>query len=201
VQRGRTDDRRDISWFIEQLGRSAEADGLTRIAGRLFAALLMSEEPRSLDDLATDLGVSKASVSTDARRLLDRGVVERRMIQGDRRDYYQLAPDFFTAVIRHRLERWGRIHRLVAEMEHAAHGMAPVVRDRLAYLEDADRELLHRLHDAVDEWEASQRRRRAATSKEPSRPTSKEPSRPTSRGVPRGGTGRASRLTRKGTRD
>jgi len=193
----RTDDRRDTSWFIEQLGRSAEADGLTRIAGRLFAALLMSEEPRSLDDLADDLGVSKASVSTDARRLLERGVVERRSVAGDRRDYYQLASDFFTAVIRHRLERWGRIHRLIAEMEHAARGMAPVVRDRLAYLEDADRELLRRLHDAVDAWETSQRRRRTAPVRESTRP----PSRPSSNGAPRGGTSRAARLTRKGPRD
>lgn len=189
----RTDDRRDTAWFIEQLGRSAEADGLTRIAGRLFAALLMSEEPRSLDDLAADLGVSKASVSTDARRLLERGVVERRTMTGDRRDYYQLAPDFFTAVIRHRLERWGRIHRLVAEMEQAARGMAPVVRDRLAYLEDADRQLLRRLHDAVDDWETSQRRRRTS----PSRESSRAPS----NGAPRGGTARVARLTRKGTRD
>jgi DNA-binding transcriptional regulator GbsR (MarR family) len=185
----RTDDRRDTSWFIEQLGRSAEADGLTRIAGRLFAALLMSEEPRCLDDLAADLGVSKASVSTDARRLLERGVVERRSVAGDRRDYYQLAPDFFTAVIRHRLERWGRSHRLVAEMEHAARGMAPVVRDRLAYLEDADRELLRRLHDAVDDWEMSQRRRRTAPAKQ------------SGSGTTRGSTGRAARLTRKGARD
>jgi DNA-binding transcriptional regulator GbsR (MarR family) len=63
--------------FIDRLGDAAEADGLSPIAGRLFALLMLAPEPQSLDDLAAALGVSKASVSTDARRLLERGIVER----------------------------------------------------------------------------------------------------------------------------
>src|SRR5689334_15224571 len=102
--------------FVERMGLNTEADGLSRIAGRLFGALLLAEEPRSLDDLAESLGVSKASASVEARRLLERGVVERVGRPGDRRDYYQLAPDFFERVIRRRVARWSSLHALVSEM-------------------------------------------------------------------------------------
>jgi DNA-binding transcriptional regulator GbsR (MarR family) len=38
--------------FIETMGLTLESDGLPRIAGRIFGLLLVSEEARSLDDLA-----------------------------------------------------------------------------------------------------------------------------------------------------
>src|SRR5215470_18994648 len=91
--------------FIDRLGDAAEADGLSPIAGRLFALLMLAPEPQSLDELADTLGVSKASVSTDARRLLDRGIVERITRTGDRRDYYELAPDFYARIIHNRIDR------------------------------------------------------------------------------------------------
>jgi DNA-binding transcriptional regulator GbsR (MarR family) len=39
--------------FIERMGLALESDGLPRIAGRIFGLLLVSEDARSLDDLAT----------------------------------------------------------------------------------------------------------------------------------------------------
>ena len=104
----------DRETFIERMGLAAESDGLSRIAGRLFGALLLESEPRSLDDLAEQLAVSKASISTEARRLLERGVAERIGKPGDRRDYYSLTPDFFGQIIRFRLSRWAALHRLAA---------------------------------------------------------------------------------------
>ena len=59
--------------FIERMGLALESDGLPRIAGRIFGLLLVSEDARSLDDLAAELRVSKGSVSTNARLLEQRG--------------------------------------------------------------------------------------------------------------------------------
>ena len=103
--------------FIDRMGHAAESDGFSPIAGRLFGVLLLSAEPLSLDELAETLGVSKASVSTDARRLLERGIVERVSRPGDRRDYYELAPDFFAQIIRSRISRWRRLHDLARAMK------------------------------------------------------------------------------------
>jgi predicted transcriptional regulator len=139
-------------WFVEQMGLTAEADGLSRIAGRLFGALLLSDAPRSLDELTEQLGASKASVSTEARRLLERGVVERAAKPSDRRDYYQLAPDFFDRLIRRRVERWEALHRLVVRMQAEQPDQAPAVRERFAYIDGVHAFVLSRVDDALREW-------------------------------------------------
>jgi DNA-binding transcriptional regulator GbsR (MarR family) len=77
--------------FIERLGIAGEQDGLPRIAGRIIGFLFVYEGAYSLDDLAEALQISKASVSTNARMLEDKGIVVRTSSPGDRRDYYEIA--------------------------------------------------------------------------------------------------------------
>ena len=52
--------------FTDRMGLLFEAEGRPRIAGRIFGYLLLSDDPRSLDQLADSLRVSKASASTNA---------------------------------------------------------------------------------------------------------------------------------------
>src|SRR5499427_4728949 len=148
--------------FIDRLGDAAEADGLSPIAGRLFALLLLAPEPQSLDELADGLGVSKASVSTDARRLLDRGIVERTRRTGDRRDFYELAPDFFARVIRARVARWRRIQQLVDDVRADAQALPGAARERFNAVEAIQSAVIDRVDDALAEWEKSAQKQRAA---------------------------------------
>jgi DNA-binding transcriptional regulator GbsR (MarR family) len=140
-------------WFIEQAGVGAEADGFSRIAGRLFAALLLSAEPRSLDSLVAELGVSKASISIEARRLVERAVARRVGVPGDRRDYYQLVPHFFSGLVRARVERWGAMRELAAQLLSSDPTLAPVVRDRLAEMEAVHDLIVIRVEEALHELE------------------------------------------------
>ncbi len=144
--------------FIDRMGQAAETDGMSPIASRLFALLLLSAEPRSLDELADELQVSKASISTDARRLLERGAVERVSRPADRRDYYQLAPNFFAAVIRARIARWRRIQEIADVMRETTH-LAPAVRERLAEIDDVHAAVIDPFGEALTAWEQSARRR------------------------------------------
>ena len=148
--------------FVDRLGVQAEADGLPPIAGRLFGTLLLSGEPRSLDELAAELGVSKASVSTDCRRLLERGIVERVSRHGDRRDFYQLAPDFFVQLIRQGCRRWTALNALAGEARDEAPGCAPAVRERLAHMDAFHGFVCTRIEDALHDWGEHVRRERAA---------------------------------------
>jgi DNA-binding transcriptional regulator GbsR (MarR family) len=159
--------------FIDRMGLAAEADGLSRIAGRLFGALLLESEPRSLDDLAEQLEVSKASVSTEARRLLDRGVAERIGKPGDRRDYYTLTPDFFAQIVRFRLGRWSALHRLAREMQSTTTDLPRAVRDRFAYIDDVHAFVLARVEEALREW--NERIERATSSRERRRGARQKP--------------------------
>lgn len=143
-------------WFVERMGLAAETDGLPRIAGRLFGTLLLSAEPLSLDALTRILGVSKASVSTDARRLMTSGVVERVSRPGDRRDYYQMTPDFFVRLVRHRISRWTALRELAADMRRRSVTLDPEVEKRFDQLESLHELVRARVDEALAEWAAGQ---------------------------------------------
>jgi DNA-binding transcriptional regulator GbsR (MarR family) len=148
--------------FIDRLGDTAEADGLSPIAGRLFALLMLAPEPQSLDDLAAALGVSKASVSTDARRLLERGIVERTRRTGDRRDFYELVPDFFARVIRARVARWRRIQQLVDTVRDDSDALSAPARERFYAVDAIQSAVIDRVDEALADWEREATKRRAA---------------------------------------
>ena len=127
--------------FVERMGLMTEADGLPRIAGRIFGHLLLTPGNCSLEELASELGVSRASVSNDARRLVQMGLLERRSRPGDRRDYYSISPDAFRRSIEARIENLRRFHGLIDEARGLS-GETPEVRHRLERWDDAHRMLL-----------------------------------------------------------
>ena len=144
---------RDHDWFVGEMGLTFEADGFTRIGGRLFGHLLLAERPCSLDEIAASLRVSKASVSTDARRLLAKGVLERSRRPGDRRDYWQVAPDFFASLMQHRVARWRRLNQLVGELKRRAPASTAAVRARLRYMQDVYAYVSERVDGALASWQ------------------------------------------------
>jgi DNA-binding transcriptional regulator GbsR (MarR family) len=101
--------------FIEKLAIYGEEDGLPRIAGRLIGFLMMQDGAYTLDDLAEALQISKASVSTNARLLEDKGILVRTSSPGDRRDYYEIAPGHFEKFIQNAQRKVQRFHDLVEE--------------------------------------------------------------------------------------
>ena len=76
--------------FVEQMGLISESHGMPRISGRLLGFLLLDGGAHTLDALADQLQVSKASVSTNARFLEGVGILRRQTVPGDRRDFYQI---------------------------------------------------------------------------------------------------------------
>jgi DNA-binding transcriptional regulator GbsR (MarR family) len=130
--------------FVEKMGLLSEADGIPRIAGRIFGFLMLTPGECSLDDLAEELQVSRASVSNDARRLAQLGLIERRSRPGDRRDYYRSAPDAFRHSIERRIEGLRRFHAVIDEAR--VRGVPdPEVEHRLAEWDDAHRLMLESL--------------------------------------------------------
>jgi DNA-binding transcriptional regulator GbsR (MarR family) len=141
--------------FIERMGLALESDGLPRIAGRIFGLLLISEDARSLDDLAGELRVSKASVSTDARLLEQRGVLERISHLGDRRDYYRVPPDLFSHTMAQRLARWQRFHEAIGAARTSLPIRSREVLERLEEYEQAYAFMSGVIREALADWQAS----------------------------------------------
>jgi DNA-binding transcriptional regulator GbsR (MarR family) len=80
--------------MIEAGGRTAQSFGLNRLLGQIYTLLYLSDEALSLDSLAQQLGVSKASVSIACRQLESWGAIHRSWVKGDRKDYYVAETNF-----------------------------------------------------------------------------------------------------------
>lgn len=120
--------------FVERLAVAMEADGLPRIAGRIFGLLLLSEEALSLDTIAESIGASKASASVNTRLLEHRGLIEQISLQGDRRDYYRSVSNLFVRTMEQRLAKWQRFHEIVNDgIENL--DVSPVIRARMKNFE------------------------------------------------------------------
>lgn len=109
---GRTLDPADEE-FVERVGRFFEGDGAARTSGRMLGLLLLATREMSIDEIADRLRVSRASVSTNARRMETLGVVQRVSHMGDRRDFYRIAADLERTLVRLRMERLSRVEELL----------------------------------------------------------------------------------------
>ncbi|HEX6799463.1 MAG TPA: hypothetical protein VF116_17275 [Ktedonobacterales bacterium] len=124
-----------LQQFIESMGVFFERYGISRIGGRMLGLLMVSERDLSLDDIAGTLGVSRASVSTNARMLILYGMAQLVTRPGDRRDYYRLPPD-----------TWARATE--AEMD-AILTMRRIAESGLAAARASDRAATEHLEDMI----------------------------------------------------
>lgn len=115
-------EREPADQFIEQMGLLAQAENMPRIAGRILGLFLVEGRTFGLKELSERLQVSRASISTNARLLSQIGFLERAAVPGDRQDYYQLAPDPYSRLLKVLVERMNTAHGVIAR---AADKMPP----------------------------------------------------------------------------
>jgi len=127
----RTQDSLDT--FIDRMGVVAEADGLSRIAGRIMGLMVVEGGPLSFSEIAKRLDVSRASVSTNTRFLERIGVIERVAIKGQKQDHFRLAKAPYARLLEGSVARIKRAESVVAD---ARAGLSPDDTDRLRRLDE-----------------------------------------------------------------
>jgi DNA-binding transcriptional regulator GbsR (MarR family) len=76
---------------VEEFGLFYEQFGLPRTAGRILAWLMICDPPhQTMHELVDALQVSKSSISTASRMLMQGGIIERISLPGQRRDFYRV---------------------------------------------------------------------------------------------------------------
>ncbi len=122
---------------IEDFGLAFEAHGMPRMAGRILGRLLMCDPPhQSMDQLVETLSASKGSVSSMTRLLIDRGVIERLSLPGERHDYFRI--------------RTGSVAEMFREHAHRSVVPALLLEQAMVVADDRSVEGLARLRDARD---------------------------------------------------
>ncbi|OVE74990.1 hypothetical protein BVX97_06010 [bacterium E08(2017)] len=89
-----SDNQEIVNRMIEAAGHATQSLGVGRSLGQIFAFLYFSPEPRTLNDLTSELGISKGSASMGVRQLEQWAALEKIWVKGDRKDYYQANDDF-----------------------------------------------------------------------------------------------------------
>lgn len=106
--------------FIDATGAFFTRYGAAATVGRVFALLLTSDDPLSLDDIAAHLGISKSGTSVATRDLERLGVVRRQVTSGTRRILYESHDDMIALFD----AQFARIHQqrsLFAQGERFVH--------------------------------------------------------------------------------
>jgi DNA-binding transcriptional regulator GbsR (MarR family) len=92
------------STVIEALVQVYSLYGLSDVLGRIYGVLFFADHPLGLEEIAGELGVSKATVSVNVRILEGVGSVRKVWRKGSRRDYYEAERDF-TRMMTEALEK------------------------------------------------------------------------------------------------
>lgn len=138
--------------LVERFGLRFEADGLPRIAGRMLGLLMVSAEPRSLDELAEELQASRTSANTNARLLERLGAVERATKPGDRRDYYRVVDNLHERMLDARLEQMKTTRDLLSQAVTCCHDREREVQERLCSFAKFYVDMVAVLEAAKERW-------------------------------------------------
>ncbi len=84
--------------LIEAGGRLAQDFGFNRVAGQVLACLYLTDGAACLDEVESDLHLSKAAVSQACTQLERMGLIHRVRRSGDRKRYYRSADDIGSAL-------------------------------------------------------------------------------------------------------
>lgn len=91
---------------IENIGSNMDLYGLTHSAGHLYGLLFFAGKPMTLDEMGSEMKMSKTSMSTSVRSMLDLRMVHKIWEKGSRKDYYEVEYDWHQTFTDYFAIRW-----------------------------------------------------------------------------------------------
>lgn len=136
------------------MGLFFEKAGSTRMMGRILGHLLIAVPPlQTAEDLADGLQVSRGAISTAMRQLVDRALVDRVSLPGQRPDYYQIRPGAWAEVLQRSLALTTQLRLLADRGLALQQDQPPEHRLRLEEMRSVYAFFEERLPELFAEWE------------------------------------------------
>lgn len=79
---------------IEAIGSNMDLYGISHSTGHLYGLLFFADKPMTLDEMGMEMKMSKTSMSTGVRTLLDLRMVNKVWEKGSRKDLYEVEYDW-----------------------------------------------------------------------------------------------------------
>jgi hypothetical protein len=139
--------------YIEEAGMHFEVLGMTRMAGRVFAYLLVSDRDAcSFDEIREALHASKGSISMTLRQLQAIGFVEPVSLPRDRKTYFRPGKIPIGRLLRDRLRMMGEFSRLL-ERAHDLKEREDGVSEWLVETASFYRWIEDGMEEMIDRWD------------------------------------------------
>lgn len=84
--------------FISSWGAFGTHWGINRTMAQIHALLLISPDPITQDDMMDQLNISRGNTNMNIRELINWGLVERRLLSGERKEYFIAEKDIWKVV-------------------------------------------------------------------------------------------------------
>jgi len=106
----------NIDKIIEKFGLYFSEIGLNKTYGRLFGCFMTASNPVSMRELVDRLQISKSTASTELRRLLAMGVIEKVLLPDERADYYQLKKNIWSENLKQKIQDIKKLRTIIEDV-------------------------------------------------------------------------------------
>ncbi|KAF3361788.1 hypothetical protein PHSC3_001678 [Chlamydiales bacterium STE3] len=106
----------DFDKVMEKFGLYFDEIGLSKTYGRMFGFFMTSKQPISMSQLIENLQISKSTASTELRRLLTMGVIEKVLLPDKRADFYQLKKNIWTVNLNQKIQDIKKLRSIIEEI-------------------------------------------------------------------------------------
>ncbi len=146
--------------FVDEVASFMALRGLPRMAGRLYAWLLVAEPPeQTAAELSRALHASPGSISTMTRLLISLGLIQRTRRRGERADRFWIPPEATRGMMTTQLEAVRNARQLFDRGLGALADQPPQTQGRVRELRDMWRFWEQELPGLIDRWERSRKDR------------------------------------------
>jgi DNA-binding transcriptional regulator GbsR (MarR family) len=91
--------------FIQSWGVFGSNWGINRTMAQIHALLLIAPEPLNADEIMEELQISRGNANMNVRELMNWGIVDKVLKQGDRKEYFSAEKDIWKVAMRIMKER------------------------------------------------------------------------------------------------
>jgi DNA-binding transcriptional regulator GbsR (MarR family) len=109
---------------VDSIGNNMDLYGVTTSIGHLYGMMYFHDGPVTLDDMGEEMGMSKTSMSTGMRTLVDLKMISKIWGKGSRKDLYEAEEDWHQAFADYFSIKWRKsmemninaLNKSIAEM-------------------------------------------------------------------------------------
>lgn len=117
--------------FIQIWGGLGSNWGINKAMAQIHALLMATEQPLTTDEIMEELQISRSNANLNLRALLDWGLIYRKHVAGDRKEFFVAEKDMWSVAVKIIRERRKReVDQVVKELQQLSKFEASTVEEK-----------------------------------------------------------------------